>query len=173
MIRLGAGVILLKKYRDLKPEELRVSTIIMKPNAPGQRNVALAWFWNVELEQTEGPRDDLLTECECRSQKPFMTINQIVYRVHFLRALARYDRWEEEELVTGYEMIWTRRYFDYRQMIWCKYAKGPLSTTPGHTNYAMRQAATWGRMAVACWALFLQANPGLHNMFGAEDVENS
>lgn len=62
LLALGADERLQSIYQPLTSEQLRVSTAIMQPNAAGQRNINLAWFWNVNL----GPRDqsdNLLTEC--------------------------------------------------------------------------------------------------------------
>lgn len=64
MVTLGADAALLKQYQVLKREDLRVSIAIMTPNAPGQRNVSLAWFWNLDLGVGAAHGDDnLLTEC--------------------------------------------------------------------------------------------------------------
>lgn len=62
LCRLGASDALLNHYQQLSAEHLRVSTAVVEPNASGQRNINLAWFWNMNL----GPRDandNLLTEC--------------------------------------------------------------------------------------------------------------
>lgn len=53
LIALGMEDELLAFYQPLEREDLHVSTAIWQPNAPGQRNISLAWFWNLNL----GPRD--------------------------------------------------------------------------------------------------------------------
>jgi hypothetical protein len=69
----------------------------------------------------------------------------LVYRVSWLQAKARKERWEEElELVTN-EMDWTVNCFGYNQMVWkqrAEEAKGP-----GHRAYAWKQSSTWAGWA--------------------------
>lgn len=54
LIALKPGDPLLEVLLPLEQEQLRVSTAIFQPNAPGQRNITLAWFWNLNI----GPRDE-------------------------------------------------------------------------------------------------------------------
>ena len=42
----------------------------------------------------------------------------LVQRVHWLRAQAQKNRWEEELLLIKYEMEWTTRYFLHRARQW-------------------------------------------------------
>ncbi|KAG2141447.1 uncharacterized protein EDB93DRAFT_1105726 [Suillus bovinus] len=41
---------LLKKYLPLKKEHLKASTAVADPNAHGQRNATLAWFWSLDVQ---------------------------------------------------------------------------------------------------------------------------
>ncbi|KAG2347673.1 hypothetical protein BDR05DRAFT_849547, partial [Suillus weaverae] len=52
---------LLKKYLPLEKEHLKTSTAVADPNAHGQRNTTLAWFWSLDVQgDTSG--NDWMTE---------------------------------------------------------------------------------------------------------------
>ncbi|KAG1792290.1 uncharacterized protein HD556DRAFT_1309366 [Suillus plorans] len=54
MIKLEPGQDQLQKYKPLLCDQLKISTAIGDPNARGQQNESLAWFWSVKVE-LEGP----------------------------------------------------------------------------------------------------------------------
>ncbi|KAG1841510.1 hypothetical protein F4604DRAFT_1598124 [Suillus subluteus] len=58
-----------------------------------------------------------------------------VYCVHWLRTLALRDRWAEELLLVGQEMIWTVDFFLHKSQRWV-----------GHWCYAARQAQIYLRL---------------------------
>ena len=69
--------------------------------------------------------------------------NGVVQRVHWLRARAQKNRWQEELTLVGYEMQWTTRYFLYRARKWqVQLEDNDLQAGP--RAYAARQAAQWG-----------------------------
>lgn len=90
-----------------------------------------------------------------------------VYRIHYLRADARYRRWREEETILSYEMVWTRRYFEHKAAVWKHHARGPKATTPGHRAYAYRQVAFWTKMASVAWNVFRTVNEDVEGIYGA------
>ncbi|KAG2112252.1 uncharacterized protein F5147DRAFT_650902 [Suillus discolor] len=49
MMKLEPGQDQLQKYKPLLREQLKISTAVGDPNAQGQRNESLAWFWSVEV----------------------------------------------------------------------------------------------------------------------------
>ncbi|KAG2073016.1 hypothetical protein BDR04DRAFT_1011773, partial [Suillus decipiens] len=54
---------LLEKYLPLKKEHLKASAAVADPNAHGQRDATLAWFWYIDVQgDTSG--DDWMTECK-------------------------------------------------------------------------------------------------------------
>lgn len=63
MIRLGADAGILDRYKILTKGQLKVSTAIATPNARGQRNTQLAWFWNMD-SKADTDSDDWMEECE-------------------------------------------------------------------------------------------------------------
>src|SRR6267154_1214912 len=64
MIKLGVEDHLMEKYEPLLREHLKVTTAVADPNARGQRNESLAWFWSVDFDST-GPDGDWMNEREC------------------------------------------------------------------------------------------------------------
>jgi hypothetical protein len=60
---LDADPDILSKFKVLKPEDLEASTVISEPNARGQRNKSLAWFWSMDV-QADTQDNQLMTECE-------------------------------------------------------------------------------------------------------------
>lgn len=53
---------LLKKYLPLKKEDLKASSAVADPNARGQRDTTLSWFWSLDVQgDTSG--NDWMTEC--------------------------------------------------------------------------------------------------------------
>lgn len=73
----------------------------------------------------------------------------LVYRVNWLRAKSRRDRWAEEEALLVAELQWTRRFHGHRKELWQRRADGTAidnSGTPSHPEfqcYALKQAKTW------------------------------
>jgi len=64
MIKLGVEDHLMEKYEPLLREHLKVTTAVADPNARGQRNESLAWFWSVDFDSS-GPDGDWMNEREC------------------------------------------------------------------------------------------------------------
>jgi hypothetical protein len=63
MIKLSADPALLDRYKVLRYEDLKVSTAIATPNARGQRDTRLSWFWNMDV-QADAETDDWMEECK-------------------------------------------------------------------------------------------------------------
>jgi hypothetical protein len=76
----------------------------------------------------------------------FIVLNNVVQRVHWLRARAQKNRWQEELMLVGYEMEWTTRYFLHRAEKW-QAQLGDENLQAGPKAYAARQAAQWGDLA--------------------------
>lgn len=69
-----------------------------------------------------------------------------VQRVHWLRARAQRNRWNEELTLVQYEMEWTTRYFGHRADQWKQRFHHP-EVGPGPKAYAARMVAQWSHMA--------------------------
>ncbi|KAG2051650.1 hypothetical protein BDR06DRAFT_889207, partial [Suillus hirtellus] len=66
-----------------------------------------------------------------------------VYRVHWWKTKARWQRWEEELSLVRYEMSWTVSWFRYKEEEWHRRYK--KSVKPGHQAYAHQQMCLWGK----------------------------
>ncbi|KAK7682710.1 hypothetical protein QCA50_014093 [Cerrena zonata] len=124
MIVLGASEQHLQKYQTLSKEDLKASTAIADSNAPGQRSETLSWIWYISLTS--------------RSTQPaFM---EELFRVNWLRAKARRDRWAEEKILLKSELSWTKAYFQRRSDDW----KSRITArSPGLACYAHLQKRHW------------------------------
>jgi hypothetical protein len=72
----------------------------------------------------------------------------LVYRVNWLRAKARFNRWDEEDRMVRSEMRWTILYFLHQQEVWKKRAEKSIECDKrGHRAYALKQADMWGKFA--------------------------
>jgi len=67
-----------------------------------------------------------------------------VYRVQWLRARARYDRWAEEEISLAREMKMVVQYFASMTKKWTVLRDGVDEVSnPGHRCYAAKQSHMW------------------------------
>lgn len=67
-----------------------------------------------------------------------------VYRVNWLRAKARVDRWLEEEMLVKHEMGWTILWFKNQANTWGERSKREdHNLPPGHKFYAAKQQKLW------------------------------
>lgn len=60
LIALGASKEIQAKYRIITSVDVKSSTAIVDPNARGQRNASLAWFWSAGKTNADGA---LMAEC--------------------------------------------------------------------------------------------------------------
>ncbi|KAG1850662.1 hypothetical protein F4604DRAFT_1499435, partial [Suillus subluteus] len=61
LVHLGADD-LLAKLRPLEKADLKATTVVADPNACGQRNSMLAWFWSIDV-QGDSTSNDWMNEC--------------------------------------------------------------------------------------------------------------
>lgn len=89
---------------------------------------------------------------------PALTLSPVC-RIHWLRARAQRARWREEFTLTGYEMQWTVKYFDFQSEMWEN--RGIVAEHGGRrgaTAYAARKAAMWHSLAENAAARFKAVN---------------
>ena len=122
LINLGADEETLSRYKRIEAAHLKVSGDIVEPSHLGQRNDSLAWFWT-----TGGHNQDQnsMWMQECESELAIFELGYnsepcavLVYRVNFLRAKARFDRWDEELKTVRHEMKWCVLYFRKQKKTW-------------------------------------------------------
>lgn len=68
-----------------------------------------------------------------------------VYRVNWLKAKARYDRWNEELKLVQHEMAWTVLWFQMQEERWK--VRAAQSVKKGHQAYAEKQASVWAQFS--------------------------
>ena len=87
----------------------------------------------------------------------------LVYRVNWLRAKARVDRWLEELTLVKHEMQWTILWFQYQANLWKEHSKREDVDLPiGHKAYAAKQNKLWSafqRKASERFSLYLLCGP--------------
>ena len=68
--------------------------------------------------------------------------------MHWLRAKAQYERWEEEKDSIHNEAVWIPAYFHAKAECWRKWAEmAAEKRLPGHEAYASRQEHGWEAMS--------------------------
>jgi len=71
-----------------------------------------------------------------------------VYRVNWLRAKARHDRWNEEKHIVEKEMVWTTEYFRNMHRIWAARSQRAIEPDQsGLQSYAEKQMDMWASFA--------------------------
>ncbi|KAG1724931.1 hypothetical protein EDB19DRAFT_1833998 [Suillus lakei] len=123
---------LLTKYLPLKKEDLKASSVVADPNACGQRDTTLSWFWSLDVQgDTSG--NDWMTE---------------FYRVNWLRTKALRDCWNEEVMLVKHEMQWSINFFKHRAKQWLGHMRDTTSAgLTGHTCYAAQQSHIYDQLA--------------------------
>ncbi|KAG1722296.1 hypothetical protein EDB19DRAFT_1645857, partial [Suillus lakei] len=136
---------LLHKYLPVKKEDLKASSAVADPNACGQRDTTLSWFWSLDVQgDTSG--NDWMTE---------------FYQVNWLRTKALHDCWNEEVVLVKHEMQWSINFFNYRAKQWLSHMHNATSPgLTGHTCYAARQSHIYDQLAVhaedSFWKMIVQ-----------------
>ncbi|KAG1721118.1 hypothetical protein EDB19DRAFT_2029710 [Suillus lakei] len=123
---------LLMKYLPLKKEDLKASSVVADPNARGQRDTTLSWFWSLDV-QGDMSGNDWMTE---------------FYWVNWLWTKALRDRWNEEVMLVKHEMQWSINFFKHRAKQWLGHMRDATSAgLTGHTCYAARQSHIYDQLA--------------------------
>ncbi|KAG1828201.1 hypothetical protein EV424DRAFT_1344918 [Suillus variegatus] len=116
-------------HQALKAEDLTVSKEVTEENRHGQGSDRLAWFWRINSAE-DSQKSEWMNE---------------FYRVNWLKAKARYDRWSEELKLVQHEMCWTVWWFQKQESEWR--ARADESIKNGHRAYAEKQASMWAEFA--------------------------
>ncbi|KAF6752303.1 hypothetical protein DFP72DRAFT_850109 [Ephemerocybe angulata] len=136
--KLGA----LKDYPMFQPltrGHTKAVTSIYNPNLDKPTKEPLTWIWTATPEGVAVDNGDHIEE---------------LYRVNWIRAKSRHDRWDEEVVMIESEMDWFSRWMSYQR-------DGALGWTTldlgdGPKSYAHRQADMWGRVRADAIARFGQ-----------------
>ncbi|KAI5985404.1 hypothetical protein EDC04DRAFT_2615392 [Pisolithus marmoratus] len=121
ILQLNTGGNMAERYHEIQPEDLAVSKEVTEESRSGQGTSKWFWMMNGEQSQLNGGAGGFMEE---------------FYRINWLKARARRDRWKEVSLVR-HEMLWTGLWFEYHKNMWEKRAL--QSTEPGKQAYANKQ----------------------------------
>ncbi|KAF5341217.1 hypothetical protein D9611_005928 [Ephemerocybe angulata] len=116
------------RFEELTRAHTTAVTSVYDPNQPGSRDEELSWIWHLNVE---GDSDN-------------SAYIEEVYRLSWIRAKSRFDRWTEELVMLKAEMEWFVRFTEYRKLKAESWAE--LSSTEGAKSYAYRHANMWKRM---------------------------
>jgi hypothetical protein len=138
----------MKTLLPITDDDLKVAGDLTDERRFGQRSDTLPWFWRIgDAVGTDSPR---MEECmSCRSQYCYITHALLVYRVSWLRAKARFDRWSEEFRLVGYEMQWTVNWFRWKEKQWRSRLMDmeDEESPPGLDCYCHKQILLWSSLA--------------------------
>ncbi|GBE77719.1 hypothetical protein SCP_0106010 [Sparassis crispa] len=126
IMRLGATDKDLALYHPLDKKDLHVKTAVIEASTSGLRNVNLAWFWTMDVAGDRGSSEWM----------------DEFYRVNWLHARARYERWREERVLVHSEMAWTIATFKRNVERWAHWLEMTDPSWRGHVCYAARQSST-------------------------------
>ncbi|KAG1765578.1 hypothetical protein EDD22DRAFT_845369 [Suillus occidentalis] len=126
MQRLGVDEeTLTNVYQEIQPNQLTVNKEVIEENRHGQGSDRLAWFWRFNNGGNS---------CEDPWMDGFYTVN-------WLKAKARWQRWEEELSFVQHEMGWIVSWFQHKKDEW--HRRYQQATKPGHQAYAWQQVLLW------------------------------
>ncbi|KAH6908105.1 hypothetical protein BKA70DRAFT_1372112 [Coprinopsis sp. MPI-PUGE-AT-0042] len=135
--RLGAEQSVMNRYRRITKSDTKAITAIYQPNARGQRNKSLSWIWTTDV-QGDSARSAYLAE---------------LYRVNWIKAKCRAERWKEEHILLSAEMEWVLNFFESQQDK-CKAWANLTRDRPGHYAYARRKSDMWRLLGVHAEGMF-------------------
>ncbi|KAI6027874.1 hypothetical protein BKA83DRAFT_4123754 [Pisolithus microcarpus] len=141
---LGAGSDILERYQELEKSHLSATAAAFTQGAHEHRGSQLPWFWTIDI-----PKDT--------NSKSWLSE---FYRIHWLRAKAAQDRWEEEEELVTSKFQWVTNYFQYRARRWNEtYMDNKSAGNHGAACYAARQKAVYDRLAEQGELIWQEMNP--------------
>jgi hypothetical protein len=88
-----------------------------------------------------------------------------VYRVNWIRARSRRDRWQEELSITSHEMVWIVLWFQTQAEVWRRRAQ-VVDLSPGFASYAYRQSSMWDKLKQLAAGLFHKVHEEFSTVFG-------
>ena len=107
-------------YQPLEEEHLNITTVTINPAQRGTQHASLAWFWSIDV-QGDIKAVDAMVECMYISLVKFYFTNiqhVIVYQVHWLKAKAQQDHWNEEVKLLYHEMNFCVNFMKHMEGRW-------------------------------------------------------
>jgi hypothetical protein len=101
------------------------------------------WELKAQHHQTLGWKN-VSYDVNMQAKMSILTYLLLVYRVNWLRAKARFNRWDEELTIVRNEMVWIVEFFRHQKAKWEERAeKGKEQGKHGHAAYASKVAVMW------------------------------
>ncbi|KAG1795244.1 uncharacterized protein BJ212DRAFT_1291427, partial [Suillus subaureus] len=111
---------------------LKATTVVANPNAHGQRNSTLAWFWSIDVEG-DSDSNDWMNE---------------FYHIHWLCTLTLCNHWAEELFLVSWEMTWMVKFFLHKSNQWVgQMHEAEANEMVSHWCYAAWQAQIYLRLS--------------------------
>jgi len=86
-----------------------------------------------------------------------------VYHVNWLRARSRWDRWKEELLITGHEMVWIVLWFQKQAEVW-RHQADCVDASTG-------LASMWHKLKHLALVHFHKVHKDLSGVFGYSSIK--
>jgi hypothetical protein len=138
----------LETLHAITDDDLKLAGDLTDERRFGQRSDTLPWFWRIgDTVEMNGPQMEECTYYNLSGSYPTDVLS--VYRVSWLRAKARFERWSEELHLVGYKMQWTVNWFRWMEGQW----RSRLSDLedeerpPGLDCYCHKQMVLWSSLA--------------------------
>ncbi|KIK27338.1 hypothetical protein PISMIDRAFT_8184 [Pisolithus microcarpus 441] len=138
ILRLDPDANMAGKYQGILAEDLAVSKDVTEENRFGQGTSKLPWFWVMDGEKSQ-------LDVEAGG------LMEEFYRISWLKARARRDRWKEEVSLARHEMLWTVLWFEYHKNMWEERALQLME--PGKEAYAKKQMGLWSDFTNKAWLM--------------------
>ncbi|KAK7467576.1 hypothetical protein VKT23_004629 [Stygiomarasmius scandens] len=123
LIRLTDVDTVKHKWKDITEDDLNVTSRV--PLKKGDSS----WFWD---------SSDVSIETDLEYSPAMKNL----YKVNYLRGLARWQRWREEVMLVRKEMEWRVAWFNWASETWRQRATG-VGISQGGKAYALAQQARW------------------------------
>ncbi|KAF9032372.1 hypothetical protein BJ165DRAFT_1535065 [Panaeolus papilionaceus] len=154
LLSLTSDAGILETFQELGDDDVKASTLMVKGNSVGSREVALAlsWIWRSKLLARAPNQLDLAAQ-----ERMDSVAHEEFLRIHWLRARALFQRWQEEIVLVTHEMSWTVRFFTNRASNWKQAALNPQTSQPA-AAYAYRKQHACLRIATHADMIFKTFN---------------
>ncbi|KAH6867699.1 hypothetical protein BKA70DRAFT_1379996 [Coprinopsis sp. MPI-PUGE-AT-0042] len=151
--RIGADAAVLEGFRPITGRDTKAITAIYKPNAIGQSQTTLSWIWTVGV-QAGGADSPYLEE---------------LYRVNWLKAKCRAERWQEEHILLRSEMDWICNFYKHKEHQCEEWARDAMG---GQKAYAHRQADMWNLLRCEAIAQFRSATSAVDRLVAEQEIDD-
>jgi len=159
------------EFWELTDDNFQTSSAIMEPNAWGQREKELSWIWQ-RTSMRISNQTTLVNECMLSTsmRNGYQLTGIPVYHVNWLRARSCQDRWKEELLIAGHEMVWIVLWFQKQAEVW-RHQADCVDASTGLASYMYQQASMWHKLKHLALVHFHKVHKDLSGVFGYSSIK--